>query len=46
METYIYVENNVQPELEKLSSVGEVSLSGGQKEYISIRLDPEKNGSV
>lgn len=39
---YTYVENNVQPELEKLSSVGEVSLSGGQKEYISIRLDPEK----
>lgn len=39
---YTYVENNIQPELEKLGSVGEVSLSGGQKEYISIRLDPEK----
>ena len=39
---YTYVENNVQPELEKLSSVGEVSLSGGQKEYVSVCLDPEK----
>lgn len=39
---YTYVENNVQPELEKLSSVGEVSLAGGQKEYVSVCLDPEK----
>lgn len=39
---YTYVENEIQPELEKLGSVGEVSLSGGQKEYVSIRLDPEK----
>ena len=39
---YTYVENNIQPELEKLGSVGEVSLAGGQKEYISIKLDPEK----
>ena len=39
---YTYVENNIQPELEKIGSVGEVSLAGGQKEYISIKLDPEK----
>ncbi len=39
---YTYVENNIEPELEKLGSVGEVSLAGGQKEYISIKLDPEK----
>ncbi len=39
---YTYVENNIKPELEKLGSVGEVSLAGGQKEYISIKLDPEK----
>ena len=26
----------------KLSSVGEVSLAGGQKEYVSVCLDPEK----
>ena len=39
---YTYVENNVQPELEKIKSVGEVSLAGGQKEYVSVCLDPEK----
>lgn len=39
---YTYIENKIKPELEKLGSVGEVSLSGGQQEYISIKLNPEK----
>lgn len=39
---YTYVDNNIVPEFEKLSSVGEVSISGGQQSYIRIQLDPEK----
>ena len=39
---YTYVDNYVIPRLEKLSSVGEVSISGGQKEYIRIELIPER----
>lgn len=39
---YTYVDNKIVPEFEKLSSVGEVSISGGQKSYISIELIPEK----
>ena len=39
---YTYVDENIVPELEKLSSVGEVSLAGGQESYIRIQLDPEK----
>ncbi|MCD8223849.1 MAG: efflux RND transporter permease subunit [Clostridiales bacterium] len=39
---YTYVDNNIVPELEKLSSVGEVSLAGGQSQYIRIELIPEK----
>lgn len=39
---YTYVDNNIVPEFEKLSSVGEVSLSGGQESYIRVQLDPEK----
>ena len=35
---YNYVENNVVPELEKLSGVASVSSYGGQQEYISITL--------
>lgn len=39
---YTYVDNQIVPELEKLSAVGEVSLSGGQESYIRIQLIPEK----
>lgn len=39
---YTYVDNNIVPEFEKLSSVGEVSISGGQQSYIRVQLDPEK----
>lgn len=35
---YNYVDNNVIPELEKLSGVASVSSYGGQQEYISITL--------
>lgn len=39
---YTYVDNNIVPQFEKLSSVGEVSLSGGQASYIRVELIPEK----
>lgn len=39
---YTYVENNIVPEFEKLSSVGEVSLSGGQESYVRVQIDPQK----
>ena len=39
---YTFVDNNIVPEFEKLGSVGEVSLSGGQESYISVQLIPEK----
>lgn len=39
---YDYVNSNIVPELEKISSVGEVSVSGGQASYIRIELIPEK----
>ncbi len=39
---YTYVDNNIVPELEKLSAVGEVSIAGGQESYIKIELIPEK----
>ena len=39
---YTYVDNNIVPQFEKLSSVGEVSLSGGQESYIRVELIPEK----
>jgi len=35
---YNYVDNNIIPELEKLSGVASVSSYGGQQEYISITL--------
>ena len=37
-----YVENEIKPEFEKLSSVAEVTVSGGQEEYIRIELKEEK----
>ena len=39
---YTYVDNNIVPQFEKLGSVGEVSLSGGQESYIRVELIPEK----
>lgn len=39
---YNYVDDKIIPELEKLSSVGDISLAGGQKSYVRIELIPEK----
>ncbi|MGM9525718.1 MAG: efflux RND transporter permease subunit [Peptococcaceae bacterium] len=39
---YNYVENNIEPELEKLSGVASVSSYGGQQEYISITLQRDR----
>lgn len=39
---YNYVENEISPEFEKISSVASVDLSGGQKGYVSVSLIPEK----
>ena len=39
---YNYVNDDVVPELEKLSSVAEVSINGGSQEYIRVELLPEK----
>ena len=39
---YNYVKNNIEPEMEKLSSVASVSLSGGQAEYVRVELSEEK----
>ena len=37
-----YVQNRIEPELEKLSSVASISLSGGQAEYVRVELSEEK----
>lgn len=37
-----YIDDNVSPEFEKLSGVGEVSVSGGRSSYIRVRLIPER----
>ena len=39
---YNYVKNNIESEMEKLSSVASVSLSGGQAEYVRVELSEEK----
>jgi len=39
---YNYVDNRIVPELEKITTVTEVSISGGQEEYIKVELIPEK----
>lgn len=36
-----YVEDTVQPELEKISDVADLTISGGNEEYISVELVPE-----
>lgn len=38
---YNYVDNDIVPEFEKLSSVGSVSLAGGRESYIKIKVNPE-----
>ena len=35
------VENNVEPELQKLGSLAQITKNGGNKKYISVRLIPE-----
>ncbi len=39
---YNYVNNEIVPEFEKLSSVASVDISGGREEYIQVKLDAEK----
>lgn len=39
---YNYVNNNLVPEFEKLSSVAEVSIMGGTQKHIRVELIPEK----
>lgn len=39
---YNYVENDIVPEFEKLSSVASVDVSGGREEYVRIELIQEK----
>lgn len=39
---YNYVNDKVVPEFEKISTVTDVSVSGGQEEYIQVQLNPEK----
>lgn len=39
---YNYIENEISPEFEKLSSVASVDISGGQAEYVRVELIPER----
>ncbi|MGN0372530.1 MAG: efflux RND transporter permease subunit [Enterocloster sp.] len=39
---YNYVNNELVPEFEKLSSAAEVSITGGDEKYIKVELMPEK----
>ena len=39
---YNYVNNELVPELERLSSVANVEVSGGQEQYIQVEIIPEK----
>lgn len=39
---YNYVKNAIEPEMEKLTSVASVSLSGGQAQYVRVELSEEK----
>lgn len=41
MDVLAYVEDTVQPELEKISDVADLTISGGNEEYISVELVPE-----
>lgn len=37
-----YVENDVVPELERITDVAEVEVSGGKEAYVSVSLNPQK----
>ena len=37
-----YVEDELQPELERISDIANISVSGGANEYIRIQLHPDK----
>lgn len=37
-----YVENDVVPELERITDVAEVGVSGGKEAYVSVSLNPQK----
>lgn len=39
---YNYVDNSIVPEIEKLSSVASVDISGGRENYIKVEAIPEK----
>lgn len=39
---YNYVDNTLVPEFEKISTVTDVDVSGGQEEYVKVELIPEK----
>lgn len=39
---YNYVNNEIVPEFEKLSTAAEVSITGGLQKYIKVELMPEK----
>ena len=39
---YNYVSDKIVPELEKISSVASVSISGGEEGYVRVTLSPEK----
>ncbi len=39
---YNYVNNKVVPEFEKISTVTDVDVSGGQEEYVKVELIPER----
>lgn len=39
---YEYADNTIVPEIEKINSVAEVDVSGGQENKISVELIPEK----
>ncbi len=39
---YSYVEDEIQPEFEKIAQVADVSVRGGSDEYIKIQIIPEK----
>ncbi len=38
---YTYVKNRIVPEFEKISTITEVNVSGGNDSYIKIQLEPE-----
>lgn len=40
-DTLAYVEDTVEPELEKISDVADLTISGGDDSYISVELIPE-----